>query len=398
MPMETRGCYQREISAAKGEAGRSGLPARLGAAIGGKKPVLAGAVLLVLLGGAVSPAHPAWHPAPPAASPPAARGLRRSWKQAEPLGTASLWDSRPEPALSSEDLDREFRRWQGILRRYPSRLDPHLGLGEIYFRAGNDLAARHHLELYLAAAPCGPDSFRAAVLHARTLVRLDRTWDATVALEALARRRDAPAGVSHDLAVLLQRDRRMTEALAAEMRAVERSGGDPQYLRAAAFQWKDQGYAAEARRLFDLLCATGKAEGEDQFQRGYLAHCLGEPAAARPAYEAALALDPDHAEAHYNLGLVLAGEKDHDGSAREFREVIRLRPAYEPTYFELGSELLHAGRRVDAARVFRDYVRIGTDGYAVLEAAGILNALAPDLSDSLTAIPQPVVPEVPTGP
>jgi predicted TPR repeat methyltransferase len=81
---------------------------------------------------------------------------------------------------------------------------------------------------------------------------------------------------------------------------------------------------------------------------------------------------------------VLAGEKDHDGAARQFREVIRLRPSYEPTYFELGGELLRAGRRIEAARVFRDYVRIGTDGLAVLEAAGILNALAPELPDSLT--------------
>jgi tetratricopeptide (TPR) repeat protein len=251
------------------------------------------------------------------------------------------------------------------------------------------------MAIYLAAAPPGPDSLRAALLHARLLVRLDRVWDAIVALEALARRHDAPAGVSHDLAILLRRDRRIAEAMAADMRAVERSGGDPSFLRAAALVWKEWGYLAQARRLFELLCATGQAEGEDQFQRGYLAHCLGEPAVARTAYEAALALDPDHPEARYNLGLVLAGEMDHDGAARQFREVIRLRPSYEPTYFELGTELLRAGRRIDAARVFRDYIRIGTDGLAVLEAAGILNALAPELPDSLTV---PLPPPVPSSP
>jgi tetratricopeptide (TPR) repeat protein len=255
---------------------------------------------------------------------------------------------------------------------------------------GNDHEACHHLATFLEKAPPGPDSLRAAVLHGRLLVRLDRVWDAIVAIESLARRRDAPAGASHDLAILLRRDRRMAEALAADMRAVERSDGEPSYLRAAAFAWKDQGSLAEARRLFDLLCATGQADSEDQFQRGYLAHRLGEPVAARPAYEAALALDPDHAEARYNLGLVLAREKDHEGAVRQFREVIRLRPTYEPTYFELGTELLRAGRRLEAARVFRDYVRIGTDGVALLEAAGILNALAPELPDSL-ATPLPAV-------
>jgi tetratricopeptide (TPR) repeat protein len=366
------------------EGTRLRLPAPIRAGRGGVRRWLVGAALLALVGVPVTPAGATWIPAKPATSVSAARRLPRTWNPAEPLGTAPVRVAPPVKASSPDDLDREFRRLQGIRRRYPSSLEPHFGLGELYFNMGNDLAARYHLEIYLAEAPPGPDSLRAAVLHARVLVRLDRVWDAIVALEVLARHPDAPAGVSHDLAILLRRDRRYTEAMAADMRAVERSGGDPSFLRAAAFAWKDWGYLAEARRLFELLCATGQAEGEDQFQRGYLAHRLGEPAAARPAYEAAVALDPDHPEARYNLGLVLAGEKDHDGAARQFREVIRLRPAYEPTYFELGVELLRAGRRIDAARVFRDYVRIGTDGLAVLEAAGILNALAPELPDSLT--------------
>ena len=374
------------------------------AARGRVRWVLVGTALLALAGVPVTFARATWIPARPATSTIHGRGLPRGWNRAEPLGAASVPADPVEEAPSPADLDREFHRLQGILRRYPSRLESHLGLGELYFNMGNDLAARHHLAIYLAQAPSGPDSLHAALLHARILVRLDRVWDAIVALEVLARRRDAPAGVSHDLAILLRRDRRFAEAMAADMRAVERSGGEPSFLRAAAFAWKELGYPAQARRLFDLLCATGQAKGEDQFQRGYLAHCLGEPAVARPAYEAALVLDPDHPEARYNLGLVLAGEMDHDGAARQFREVIRLRPSYEPTYFELGTELLRAGRRIDAARVFRDYVRIGTDGPAVLEAAGILNALAPDLPDSLTVplpltvSPPPDVPSLPVVP
>lgn len=375
---------------------RRGLPTRRFTAAERVWPLLVGIALLAYPGGTASPARATWHPAKPEVSVPAAHSVPRRWIRSEPLGTVSAPVEAPEPAPSAEEIDRDFRRLLGILRRYPSRLDPHLGLGEIYFRIGNDLAARHHLEIYLAGAPPGPDSLRAAVLHARALVRIDRIWDATVALESLARRSDAPAGVSHDLAILLQRDGRIADAMAAEMRAVERSGGDPRFLRAAAFQWKEQGHPGQARRLFDLLCATGQAEGEDQFQRGYLAHCLGEPVAARPAYEAAIALNPDHPEAHYNLGLVLAKEEDHEGAARQFSEVLRLRPSYEPTYFELGTELLRAGRRIDAARVFRDYVRIGTDGLAVLEAAGILNALIPELPDSIVAtLPAPVYPAIP---
>ncbi len=350
-------------------------------------PGLAPAVVLgLILTGLMSPpASATWVPARRALSAPGPRIPTVHRPAREPLGGVFPPPAKNAATPSPADLDAEFRRWQGVLRRYPSRIDPHLGLGELYFDIGNDLAARHHLAIYLAKAPPGPDSLRAAVLHGRLLVRLDRVWDAIVAIESLARRRDAPAGVSHDLAILLRRDRRMAEALAADMRAVERSEGDPSYLRAAAFAWKEQGSLAQARRLFELLCATGHAEGEDEFQRGYLAHRLGEPAAARPAYEAALALEPDHPEARYNLGLVLAGEEDHAGAARQFREVIRLRPSYEPTYFELGTELLRAGNRLDAARVFRDYLRIGTDGVALLEAAGILNALAPELPDSLTA-------------
>lgn len=278
-------------------------------------------------------------------------------------------------AALSDSLARAFRQKQSLLRRYPSRWQTHLELGEIYYRIGNDYGARHHLELFLSTCPPGPDSLRAALLRARSLLRLDRYFEATVALDQVTRRPDAPPGASHDLALLWRRDGLPVEAVMASMRAVEASGGQALFLREAAAQWKELKRLDEALALYARCETTPGAEGEELFQAAYLAHRFGDLEAARRRYESALRLLPEHPEAHYNLGLVLEQAGEDALAASHWREVIHLRPAYEPTYFQLGSLLLRTGQREEAAGVFEEYLKVSNDFMALLEAAGILNSL-----------------------
>lgn len=278
-------------------------------------------------------------------------------------------------AAPYDSLARAFRHQLSLLRRYPSRVETHRELGEIYYRIGNDLAARHHLEAYLASGASGPDSLRAALLRARVLIRLDRYFEAAVALDQLAREPSAPPGASHDLSLLLRRDGRPAEALMASMRAVERSGGEALFVREAAAQWKESVRLDQALAVYSIFDGHPAAEGEELFQAAYLAHRFGGRETARRRYEAALRLLPEHAEAHYNLGLILDEAGEVESAADHWRTVIRLRPAYEPTYFQLGSLLLRSEKREEAAGVFEDYLKVSNDFMALLEAAGILNAL-----------------------
>jgi len=335
--------------------------------------------------GAVRPPVPAagpirWIPAPSRrdASPDRSPGVRR-------LGEGAGFDA--------DSLERAFRREQSRLRRYPDQAGSHLRLGDIYFRVGNQLAARYHLERFLESGPTGPDSIRAALLRARALFRLERHFEATVALEMLARRHEAPPGASHDLSLLLRRDRRRAEGVMAAMRAVERSGPDPLFLREAAAQWKELRRLPEALVVLDALCGDPRATGEDQFQAGYLAHLLGAKVQARSRYEAALARDGAHAEAHYNLALLLQESGEAEEAIRHWEELIRLRPHYDPTYFQLGTLLLELQRREAAAGLFERYLEVGRDFPALLEAGGILNTLGvppqrwrPKLDARITAL------------
>lgn len=335
------------------------------------------AALLLSAGFAVAPAD-AGEPVRASVSlKPRAMPMR--WIPRSPAPAVDDGSSRAPAETPSEgardSLPREFRRQQSRLRRYPSKADPHLRLGEIYYRVGNDYAARYHLERYLDSAPTGADSVRAARLRARCLIRLDRLFEATVALEQLARTTRAAAGIDHDRALLLRRDHLPMEGVMAEMRAVERSTGDPDFLREAVAQWKEQLHPAQALTVAELLCRDPRAGAEDHFQAGYLWHRLGrrEPSARR--YEAVLARDPDHAEAHYNLALLREEGGDLAGAVEHWREVLRLRPAYDPTYFHLATIFLEQERKEEATQLFEDYLRHGSDFPALVEAAAILNGL-----------------------
>jgi tetratricopeptide (TPR) repeat protein len=60
--------------------------------------------------------------------------------------------------------------------------------------------------------------------------------------------------------------------------------------------------------------------------------CVQVPTNQRRAAESfrqATRLKPDHAEAHFNLGLCLQGQGDRDGAAAEFRAALNCRPNYD---------------------------------------------------------------------
>ena len=54
----------------------------------------------------------------------------------------------------------------------------------------------------------------------------------------------------------------------------------------------------------------------------------GDKAGAEAAYRAAIAADPQHANAHISLGAVLGGCGDHAGAARLFAAALKIDPSH----------------------------------------------------------------------
>jgi tetratricopeptide (TPR) repeat protein len=145
-----------------------------------------------------------------------------------------------------------------------------------------------------------------------------------------------------------------------EAQAIERER-NPEKLAAAGDAWMSVGDWARAAQYFELAIACGAPETQifpkllgslirDKQYRGAtiaaenhlrfhptdtaarlvlasLYGSLGEGASARKEYEAILKREPDNADAHYSLAVILRGDqKDPLGADQHFREYLRVAP------------------------------------------------------------------------
>ncbi len=83
--------------------------------------------------------------------------------------------------------------------------------------------------------------------------------------------------------------------------------------------------------------------------------------AAEEWFKKAIRLKPDHAEAHYNLGLIAERRGEIDDAKRLYRESLRLRPDYELPILRLGSMLQAEGMLDEAEEMFTRVVELRPD-------------------------------------
>jgi protein O-mannosyl-transferase len=85
----------------------------------------------------------------------------------------------------------------------------------------------------------------------------------------------------------------------------------------------------------------------------------GQKKQAIAEFHVALKIRPNYAEAHNNLGALLAEDPDllQDAIA-EYREALRIRPRYAEAHNNLGSALSHLGRPQDGMNEFEEALRL----------------------------------------
>jgi tetratricopeptide (TPR) repeat protein len=94
---------------------------------------------------------------------------------------------------------------------------------------------------------------------------------------------------------------------------------------------------------------------------------------ARSAYERALALDPNHSDAHVNLGRILHEQRAPQLAEEHYRRALECDPEHPIAAFNLGVALEDLGRVADAMNAYRRAIRLDPDNAdAHYNLAGLL--------------------------
>jgi superkiller protein 3 len=97
---------------------------------------------------------------------------------------------------------------------------------------------------------------------------------------------------------------------------------------------------------------------------------------AAAAYRKALELSPAFAEAHDNLGTLLFTLGQLNEAAQHFQEAIRLQPEHLATYDNLGMTLAQQGRFDEAIQVYRKALELAIQQNNTAVAAALQKRLA----------------------
>jgi tetratricopeptide (TPR) repeat protein len=88
---------------------------------------------------------------------------------------------------------------------------------------------------------------------------------------------------------------------------------------------------------------------------------LGRASDAAAEFSQAIRLQPDNADAHYNLGIALEQADRVQEAVGEFKETIRLRPDDADAHFNLGIALATLGQIDKSVAEFSEALRIRPD-------------------------------------
>ena len=81
-------------------------------------------------------------------------------------------------------------------------------------------------------------------------------------------------------------------------------------------------------------------------------------AQAITAYQRVLALDPEHAAAHINLGTLHYNRQDYALSEKHYRAAIEIDPRYALAHFDLGNVLDETGRVTEAIQAYNTALQL----------------------------------------
>jgi Flp pilus assembly protein TadD len=133
----------------------------------------------------------------------------------------------------------------------------------------------------------------------------------------------------------------------------------------------DQGLDGLAVEAFERA-AQANPSASTLYRLGTLLAKTGETARARAAFERALALQPDLAQANNDLGALLAQNGDTEGAIARFRAALATTPEYPDALNNLGYALLITGHDQEARTLYEKALALQPDFPEALNNLGML--------------------------
>ena len=136
------------------------------------------------------------------------------------------------------------------------------------------------------------------------------------------------------------------------------------------------GRNARALRVMQEVVRANPARHEAWSVIGFLHAQSGELSLAIPAFEKALALQPDDAALAFNAAFVLQRSGEHERAMTLMQRAITLDPKLDRAWYGLGISLAHVGRNGEAVAKFRAAARLQPlNPYAGYHLAAVLDKL-----------------------
>jgi len=239
----------------------------------------------------------------------------------------------------SGDLEAAAREFQGALDSHPTSTQALHGLAKIRMTQRRYSAAISYLERALEADPANPEyQLMLGVCHSEN----GETEKAIAVLGKLVEARPDDFGARFNLATVFAKAERYPEAAKHYQEALRiNPSSDVARLSAA----KALVNIHEYERALELVERWSESwpPSVDEFElrhvRGTALRGLGEYAKAEAELRRAVALRPDHADSHYNLGFALARLKKLEAAREHLERAKELDPESADIRFQLGRVL-----------------------------------------------------------
>jgi len=146
-----------------------------------------------------------------------------------------------------------------------------------------------------------------------------------------------------------------------QRRAAAKLGSPATQLLATAVRLHQAGQLVAAEACYRQVLAVQPNLAEGHYNLGNALTAQGKLDEAIAAYRQAIGIKPDFAEAHSNLGFHLAAQGKPDDAIAAYRQAIRIRSNYAEAHYNLGNALSGQRKLDEAIAAYRQAIRIDPD-------------------------------------